>query len=159
RHQPPQRWGTRGCNSRAARATTFKLGGVNPALIRTAGLCRHHDDVGRVVRGAIRRVVGAYDCRDDGARSSLWWGTKNECLGLLDVAGLEVEALDGGFAREPLDEKHSRICVREPVAADLEWAPPERELGRFLVSKNRLYDVFVWRSTSSERNLRRLIST
>lgn len=42
--------------------------------------------------------------RDDGARSSLWWGTKNEWLGLLDVAGLEVEALYGGFAREPLDE-------------------------------------------------------
>jgi SAM-dependent methyltransferase len=42
--------------------------------------------------------------RDDGARSSLWWGTKNEWLGLLDVAGLEVESLYGGFRREPLDE-------------------------------------------------------
>ncbi|MBV9599952.1 MAG: class I SAM-dependent methyltransferase [Chloroflexi bacterium] len=42
--------------------------------------------------------------RDDGARSSLWWGTKNEWLGLLDAAGLDVEALYGGFAREPLDE-------------------------------------------------------
>ena len=42
--------------------------------------------------------------RDDGARSSLWWGTKNEWLGLLDVAGLEVEALYGGFQREPFDE-------------------------------------------------------
>jgi len=39
--------------------------------------------------------------RDDGARSSLWWATKNEWLGLLDVAGLEVEALYGGFAHEP----------------------------------------------------------
>ena len=39
--------------------------------------------------------------RDDGARSSLWWATKNEWLGLIDVAGLEVEALYGGFAREP----------------------------------------------------------
>jgi hypothetical protein len=36
--------------------------------------------------------------RDDGARSSLWWATKNEWLGLIDVAGLEVEALYGGFA-------------------------------------------------------------
>lgn len=35
---------------------------------------------------------------DDGARSSLWWATKNEWLGLLDVAGLKVEALYGGFA-------------------------------------------------------------
>jgi len=39
--------------------------------------------------------------RDDGAKSSLWWATKNEWLGLLDVAGLELEALYGGFAREP----------------------------------------------------------
>jgi SAM-dependent methyltransferase len=39
--------------------------------------------------------------RDDGARSSLWWATKNEWLGLLDVAGLELEQLYGGFAREP----------------------------------------------------------
>ena len=38
--------------------------------------------------------------RDDGARSSLWWATKNEWLGLIDVAGLEVEALYGGFAGE-----------------------------------------------------------
>jgi ubiquinone/menaquinone biosynthesis C-methylase UbiE len=39
--------------------------------------------------------------RADGAISSLWWATKNEWLGLIDVAGLEVEALYGGFAREP----------------------------------------------------------
>jgi ubiquinone/menaquinone biosynthesis C-methylase UbiE len=41
---------------------------------------------------------------DDGATSSLWWATKNEWLGLLDVAGLELEALFGGFERQPLDE-------------------------------------------------------
>jgi hypothetical protein len=39
---------------------------------------------------------------DDGARSSLWWATKNEWLGLLDVAGLELEALYGCFSGEPL---------------------------------------------------------
>jgi SAM-dependent methyltransferase len=39
--------------------------------------------------------------RDDGATNSLWWATKNEWLGLLDVAGLEIDALYGGFAREP----------------------------------------------------------
>jgi len=38
---------------------------------------------------------------DNGAVSSLWWATKNEWLGLLDVAGLELEVLYGGFAREP----------------------------------------------------------
>jgi ubiquinone/menaquinone biosynthesis C-methylase UbiE len=41
---------------------------------------------------------------DDGATSSLWWATKNEWLGLLDVAGLEVEALYGGFDGEPFAE-------------------------------------------------------
>ena len=39
---------------------------------------------------------------DGGGTSSLWWATKNEWLGLIDVAGLETEALYGGFAREPL---------------------------------------------------------
>jgi ubiquinone/menaquinone biosynthesis C-methylase UbiE len=41
---------------------------------------------------------------EDGATSSLWWATKNEWLGLLDVAGLEVEALYGGFSGEPFAE-------------------------------------------------------
>jgi len=40
----------------------------------------------------------------DGATSSLWWATKNEWLGLLDVAGLSLEALYGGFGGEPLDD-------------------------------------------------------
>jgi len=39
---------------------------------------------------------------DDGARSSLWWATKNEWLGLIDVSGLELEALYGDFERGPL---------------------------------------------------------
>jgi hypothetical protein len=41
---------------------------------------------------------------DSGARSSLWWATKNEWLGLLDVAGLELETLYGGFAGEPFND-------------------------------------------------------
>src|SRR5215472_4561498 len=41
---------------------------------------------------------------DDGATSSLWWATKNEWLGLLDVAGLSLEALFGGFDGEPFDD-------------------------------------------------------
>jgi SAM-dependent methyltransferase len=41
---------------------------------------------------------------DNGGKSSLWWATKNEWLGLLDVAGLELEALYGGFAEEPFTE-------------------------------------------------------
>jgi hypothetical protein len=30
---------------------------------------------------------------DDGAKSSLWWATKNEWLGLLDVAGRVSEIM------------------------------------------------------------------
>jgi SAM-dependent methyltransferase len=41
---------------------------------------------------------------DDGGTGSLWWATKNEWLGLLDVAGLRLEALYGGFAGEPLED-------------------------------------------------------
>jgi hypothetical protein len=47
---------------------------------------------------------------DDGATSSVWWATKNEWLGLIDVAGFELEALYGGFDREPLDDD-SRMYV------------------------------------------------
>jgi SAM-dependent methyltransferase len=42
---------------------------------------------------------------DGGGTSSLWWATKNEWLGLIDIAGLEVEALYGGFGREPFDDE------------------------------------------------------
>jgi len=42
---------------------------------------------------------------DSGETSSLWWATKNEWLGLLDVSGLEVEALYGWFDRRPFDDE------------------------------------------------------
>ena len=45
---------------------------------------------------------------DGGATIPLWWATKNEWLGLIDVAGLEVEALYGGFDREPFHEDSRR---------------------------------------------------
>jgi hypothetical protein len=59
------------------------------------------------VRHTVRYAVG--DNRvdlvlEDGAKTSLWWATKNEWLGLIDVAGLELEALYGGFAGEPFTE-------------------------------------------------------
>src|SRR5438445_10613511 len=65
---------------------------------------RHQDDP---VPHTIHYAVG--DNRiditlDEGGTSSLWWATKNEWLGLLDVAGLQLEALHGGFARERFDE-------------------------------------------------------
>ena len=48
---------------------------------------------------------------------SLWWATKNEWLGLVDVAGLELEALYGGFEREPFtDASREYVFVaRKPI--------------------------------------------
>ena len=52
---------------------------------------------------------------DDGAKSSIWWATKNEWFGLLDTAGLQVEALYGGFAREPFtDDNREYVFVARP---------------------------------------------
>ena len=49
---------------------------------------------------------------DGGGTGSLWWATKNEWLGLLDVAGLRLEALYGGFAGESLDDNsHEYVFV------------------------------------------------
>jgi ubiquinone/menaquinone biosynthesis C-methylase UbiE len=42
---------------------------------------------------------------DGGGTSSLWWATKNEWLGLIDLAGLEVESLHGGFDGRPFDDE------------------------------------------------------
>jgi len=39
-----------------------------------------------------------------GAQISLWWATRPEWEGLIDVSGLEVEALYGWFDRRPFDE-------------------------------------------------------
>ena len=44
---------------------------------------------------------------DEGGVSSLWWATKNEWLGLIDVTGLELESLHGGFAGEPFTDESS----------------------------------------------------
>jgi SAM-dependent methyltransferase len=47
----------------------------------------------------------------------LWWLTRSEIEGLIDVAGLEVEALYGGFAREPYtDDSLEMVWVaRKPA--------------------------------------------
>jgi SAM-dependent methyltransferase len=46
---------------------------------------------------------------DDGETSSLWWATRNEWLGLIDVAGLEVEALYGWFDKRPFDDESREL--------------------------------------------------
>jgi hypothetical protein len=48
---------------------------------------------------------------DDGGTSSIWWATKNEWLGLIDVAGLELDAFYGDFARTPLADGASEYVV------------------------------------------------
>ena len=58
---------------------------------------------------------------DGGGTSSLWWATKNEWLGLIDVAGLEVEALYGGFAGEPFTGERSEyvfVARRRPPSRE-----------------------------------------
>ena len=78
-----------------------------------AELDGRHQDL--PVPHTIRYAVGdnrADITLDGGGTSSLWWATKNEWLGLLDVAGLEVEALYGGFDREPFtDESREYVFV------------------------------------------------
>jgi ubiquinone/menaquinone biosynthesis C-methylase UbiE len=65
---------------------------------------RHDDPVPHTVRYAVgdNRIDLTLA---DGATSSLWWATKNEWLGLLDVSGLQLEAAYGTFDRTPLDDE------------------------------------------------------
>ena len=53
--------------------------------------------------------------RDDGM-VQLWWSTKSEWDGLVEVAGLEVEALYGWFDRRPFDEESQEFVyvARKP---------------------------------------------
>ena len=53
---------------------------------------------------------------DSGAGISLWWATKNEWLGLIEVAGLEVEALYGDFELGPFtaDSREFVWVARKP---------------------------------------------
>ena len=62
--------------------------------------------------------------RDDGATIRLWWATKAEWDGLIEVAGLEVEALYGGFERQPFTDESlefvyvdaQALSVYDPIA-------------------------------------------
>jgi SAM-dependent methyltransferase len=57
-------------------------------------------------RGEIRNIPAdnRIDLLWDAGVIPLWWMTRAEQEGLLEVAGLEVDALYGGFNREPYDE-------------------------------------------------------
>ena len=54
---------------------------------------------------------------DTGGSVSLWWVTRSEWEGLIDTSGLEVEALYGGFDREPFTEESREFVwvARRPL--------------------------------------------
>lgn len=56
---------------------------------------------------------------ESGPAFSLWWVSPSEWRGLLDVAGLELEALYGWFDRRPFDEtSRELVCIaRKPGTA------------------------------------------
>ena len=78
---------------------------------------RHEDEPPHVARYFVgdNRIDVTFD---SGGTISLWWATKNEWLGLIDVSGLEVEALYGGFVREDFtDDSREYVWVtRRPLA-------------------------------------------
>jgi SAM-dependent methyltransferase len=54
---------------------------------------------------------------EDGSTIPLYWSTRAEWEGLLDVAGLEIEALHGWFDRRPFDESSEEFVwvARRPA--------------------------------------------
>ena len=54
---------------------------------------------------------------ESGDRVSLWWATRSEWEGLIDVSGLETEALYGDFERTPFDETSGEFVwvARKPA--------------------------------------------
>src|SRR3954465_14875002 len=54
--------------------------------------------------------------RNDGAALHLWWATRSEWHGLIDVAGLELEAEYGWFDRRPLEDDSPELVfvTRKP---------------------------------------------
>jgi SAM-dependent methyltransferase len=55
--------------------------------------------------------------REDGAELHLWWATRSEWHGLIDVAGLELEAVYGWFDRRPLEDDSPELVfvTRKPT--------------------------------------------
>ena len=53
---------------------------------------------------------------ESGDSISLWWLNRSEWEGLIETAGFEVEALYGGFEREPFDENANEfVWVTRPA--------------------------------------------
>ncbi len=54
---------------------------------------------------------------ESGVSTTLWWVTRSDWEGLIDVSGLEVEALYGWFDRRPFDEESREMVwiARKPA--------------------------------------------
>ena len=61
-------------------------------------------------------TTGSRSSATTARRSALWWATKSEWDGLIDVAGLEVEALYGGFDARALHGRVARVRLRRAQA-------------------------------------------
>ena len=77
----------------------------------------HPDDPSRTIRQAPGDNRVDIELRRRAAAISLWWVTKSEWEGLIDVAGLEVEALYGWFDRRPFDDESTEFVwvTRKPA--------------------------------------------
>jgi SAM-dependent methyltransferase len=75
----------------------------------------------RTPTGTPWATTGSTSSSTPGETSSLWWATKNEWAGLIDVAGLELEALYAGFAREPFtdDSQEYVFIARRPLSSPM----------------------------------------
>ena len=80
------------------------------AFVFSHQIAAGNDGVHQVVNGIAHTVHHfPHDNRldivlDDDGKVSLWWVTRSEWEGLIEVAGLEFEALYGGFQNEPFAE-------------------------------------------------------
>jgi hypothetical protein len=62
-------------------------------------------------RSGTRSGTTASTSRSTRAARARGWATKNEWLGLVDVAGLELESFYGSFDREPVSDESREYVV------------------------------------------------
>ena len=87
---------------------------------------------------------------DDGGTGSFRWGNQERMAGLLDVAGLRLEALHGGFAGERLDDESREYIFRGP-SVSAQPGPHAQRRGTFPHTGAPLYTampVAKWVSTT-----------
>lgn len=94
---------------------------------RLNGIRRERDDSWEIPRYAwADSRIDITRGRGDGevGKLRLWWIGRSELEGLIEVAGLEVEALYGGFEREPYDDSSLEMVwvARKPGGRRLDGA-------------------------------------